>query len=411
METLIVMVVLLVILTGFFMAFNIGAGDVANAMGTSVGSHALTLYQALFIAAIFEFLGAMIFGGQVSKTIKHGIIDQTLFDGDPMLFAWGITAALLSTAIWLQLANTLAVPVSTTNSLIGALIGFGMVCKGPDAVNWNFLGFISASWLSSPFFGAFISILIFLQIEKRLINSTNPIFLTTYYAPWIFLISSFTLFSLFAKFNRLWVALLISGFNKILFKKLIIKFKEPKSQEEAELKYPNPALYVEEVFAWLQVNTACFMAFAHGSNDVSNAIGPVVGVLSATLNHPSFSNNQIPFWLLSLGGVGIIAGLSWCGHRIINTVGHKIMFITPVHGFSAEFGAAFVILLGSKLGIPLSTTQVLIGSVIGVGILAKAEIADKNIVNKILYSWFITMPATCLVSVILNLFVVTYIVK
>ncbi len=385
------------LLVGFYMAWSIGASDVANAMGTSVGSHALTIKQAICVAAIFEFFGAFLAGGHVTNTIKQGIIDPLSFAGDPLLFAWGMTAALLSTGIWLQFASAKGLPVSTTNSLIGALIGFGLVCRGPEAIKWEALGGIVLSWVLSPLLGGLIALLAFFAIRKYILDSKEPLVVTQRVAPWILSGVIVILVSLFSPKGLWWVAILVSVPGALVFSRIIRKFTAYSNNRDDALAR------VERVFAWIQVITACFMAFAHGSNDVSNAIGPVAAVISIAFSHHIVLTNQVPWWLLGMGGLGIVIGLATYGRKVIETIGHSITEITPTRGFAAEFGAAFTILVGTHFGLPLSTTQVLVGAVIGVGLARGIAGLNLLVIRRILSSWVITMPATCLVSACLNL--------
>ncbi|MEI6790085.1 MAG: inorganic phosphate transporter [Myxococcaceae bacterium] len=391
------------LLVGFYMAWSIGASDVANAMGTSVGSHALTIKQAIFVAAIFEFLGAFLAGGHVTNTIKQGIIDPLSFASDPLLFAWGMTAALLSTGIWLQFASAKGLPVSTTNSLVGALIGFGLVCRGPEAIKWDELSYIALSWLISPLLGGLIALLAFFAIRKYILDSKEPLIVTQRYAPLILFGVILTLVSLFAPKNYLGLAVILSAIGALVFSKTIRKITASSQNRDDTLSR------IERVFAWLQIITACFMAFAHGSNDVSNAIGPVAAVISIAFSHHIVLTSQIPWWLLAMGGFGIVLGLATYGRKVIETIGHSITEITPTRGFAAEFGAAFTILVGSHFGLPLSTTQVLVGAVIGVGLARGIAGLNLLVIRKILSSWVITIPATCLVSACLNLIIQLFI--
>lgn len=384
------------LLVGFYMAWSIGASDVANAMGTSVGSHALTIKQAILVAAIFEFLGAFLVGGHVTNTIKQGIIDPLTFASDPLLFAWGMTAALLSTGIWLQFASAKGLPVSTTNSLVGALIGFGLVCRGPEAIKWEALSRIALSWVISPILGGVIALIAFFAIRKYILDSKEPLKATQSLAPWILCAVVLVLVSLFLPKHLWWLAILGSLVCALVFSRVIRKTTSKSSGRDDTL------MRVERVFAWIQVITACFMAFAHGSNDVSNAIGPVAAVINIAFSHHIVISSQVPWWLLGMGGLGIVIGLATYGRKIIETIGHSITEITPTRGFAAEFGAAFTILVGSHFGLPLSTTQVLVGAVVGVGLARGIAGLNLVVIRKILNSWIITMPATCFISVCLN---------
>lgn len=391
------------LLVGFYMAWSIGASDVANAMGTSVGSHAITIKQAILIAAIFEFLGAFWIGGHVTNTIKQGIINPLSFAGEPMLFACGMTAALLSTGVWLQFAASRGLPVSTTHSVIGSLIGFGLVGRGGDAVQWGVLGKIFLSWTLAPFLGGIIAWFLFFCIRKYILDSGKPLETTQRLAPVMLFGVILVLVALFLPKAYWWLAVVAALASAMAFAKAIQKvLKRANNRDDALAR-------VERVFAWLQVITACFMALAHGSNDVSNAIGPVAAVISIVNHQHIVLSSQVPTWLLALGGAGIVLGLATYGRRVIETIGNGITEITPTRGFAAEFGAAFTILMGSYMGLPLSTTQVLVGAVVGVGFARGIAGLNLTVIKKILSSWVITIPATCLVSSVLSAIVKAFV--
>ncbi|MBL4818616.1 MAG: inorganic phosphate transporter [Deltaproteobacteria bacterium] len=391
------------LLVGFYMAWSIGASDVANVMGTSVGSHAVTIKQAILIAAVFEFVGAFWIGGHVTNTIKQGIINPLSFAGDPMLFAWGMTAALFSTGIWLQFAASRGLPVSTTHSVIGSLIGFGLVGRGVDAVQWDALGKIFLSWTIAPFLGGIIAWFLFFCICKYMLDSEKPLETTQRLAPVMLFGVILVLVALFLPKSYWWLAVVAASLSAFVFAKAIAKVLDRADNRDDALKR------VERVFGWLQVITACFMALAHGSNDVSNAIGPVAAVISIVHHQHIVLSSQVPMWLLAMGGAGIVLGLATYGRRVIETIGSGITEITPTRGFAAEFGASFTILVGSHMGLPLSTTQVLVGAVIGVGFARGIAGLNLSVIKKILSSWVITIPATCLLSSCLSAIVKVFI--
>jgi inorganic phosphate transporter, PiT family len=395
------------LIAGFYMAWSIGANDVSNAMGTSVGSHALTIGQAIGVAAIFEFMGAFLVGGQVTNTIKQEIVDPMMFTADPIGFAGGMTAALLATAVWLQIASAKGLPVSTTHSIVGAVVGFGIVTGGWDAVQWDALTGIVLSWFISPLLGGVIAFATFFIIRKYILDSHDPLRMTKKLGPYMLLVvvtaTSFLFFekalSGFKWIYREELAFLLTiSFSAILAfiaKILLLWSKVEPLDRDANLAH------VERIFAWFQIVTACFMALAHGSNDVSNAIGPVAAVASIVKNGYMTSSSEVPLWLLGLGGIGIVVGLATYGRKVIETIGTGITEITPTRGFSAEFGASFTILVGSSLGLPLSTTQVLVGAVIGIGLARGISGLNIVIIKKIMGSWLITIPTTGCVSAML----------
>ena len=393
---------------GLYMAWNIGANDVANAMGTSVGSHALTIKQAVIVAAIFEFSGAFLVGGNVTSTIRKGIISVEIFQ-TPNELALAMTAALLAAALWLQLASLKGLPVSTTHSIVGAVIGAGIVHAGLGAVQWMKIGTIIASWFVSPVCGGILAFCVFTWIRKKILDSDNPERNTLRLAPPLVLVAGTVLMMTFI-YKGLKNLKLDLGYGTttllaasvglvlaILARFWIKRTKAPGQERMEQIQY------VERVFAWLQIITACFMAFAHGSNDVANAIGPAAAVYSALTEGVVATKSAVPLWLLGLGGVGIVIGLATFGKRVIETVGKNITEVTPTRGFAAEFGAAATILLGSRLGLPLSTTHVLVGSVIGVGMARGISGLNLVVIRNIAASWIITLPAAALVSALLFL--------
>ena len=386
--------VLLVValIAGLYMAWSIGANDVANAMGTSVGSHALSIGQAIFVAAVFEFIGAFFIGGHVTTTIREGIVDPATFMGDPIGFAGGMTAALIATAAWLQFASFKGLPVSGTHSIIGAVVGFGIVSGGVDAVQWEELGNIVVSWFVSPLVGGVIAFLTFFIIRRFILDSATPLLMTRRLAPFMLFVVVATVSFVFLSTE---IALALALLSGLLATWLVRNLTERTASRDEILAK------VERVFAWLQIVTACFMALAHGSNDVSNAIGPVAAVVSVVTNQGIQATSQVPMWLLAFGGVGIVLGLATYGRKVIETIGKGITEITPTRGFAAEFGAAFTILVGSYIGLPLSTTQVLVGAVIGVGLARGIAGLNVAVIRRIAMSWLITIPTTGAISAVL----------
>lgn len=398
-----------VLLAAFYMAWNVGANDVANAVGTSVGSHAVTVRQAVIIAAIFEFIGAFVIGDEVTNTIRKGIIDPETFADQPLLLAIGMTASLIATGVWLQIATLKGLPVSTTHAIVGAVLGFGLVFAGFETVHWNEIGRIAASWIVTPIIGGAISYGLFYIIKRYILDAINPIASLKRWAPWLVFLVLAVLLSMFLreclhKFviveNNDGVAYLISfllaltgGVTASVMMKIYVV--ETNSREDALRR-------VEKVFGHIQVITACFMAMAHGSNDVANAIGPAAAVVSIIQEGVVSNTSVVPAWLLGLGGVGIVIGVATFGRRVIATIGKGITEITPTRGFSAEFGAAFTILIGSLSGLPLSTTQVLVGCVIGVGLARGIAGLNLKMIGKIMSSWIVTIPATATVSAALS---------
>lgn len=395
--------ILLALAIGLFMAWNIGANDVANAMGTSVGSGALTLRQAVLVAAVFEFGGAVLVGGHVTSTIKGGILSPELFGDTPEIFMFGMAAALLGAAIWLLIATLFGLPVSTTHSIVGAVVGFGIITVGWGNVNWGTMASIVLSWVVSPLCGGLLAFLTFTFISRKIILADSPYDATVRWAPYLMAVVGFTL-SLSILYKGLKNLNLDLPFTMAGPACLAIGGALGFSMR-AWLKHRHrptgfSVVAVERLFAGLQVITACYVAFAHGANDVANAIGPLAGILQVYQDGTLAAKAPVPIWILALGGIGIVAGLATYGYKVILTIGHQITSMTPTRGFSAEFGAATTVLAASRLGLPISTTHTLVGAVIGVGFARGLAALNLRVIRNIVTSWIITIPAAGLVSVI-----------
>lgn len=395
------------IVAGFYMAWNIGANDVANAMGTSVGSKALTLKQAVIVAAIFEFAGAFLVGSHVTDTIRKGMVDPAIFSANPDMLMIGMLSALFAAAIWLQFATHFGLPVSTTHSIVGAVVGFALIAAGTSGVNWGKIVQIVASWVISPVIGGIISCSVFIFVRNRVLDSQHPVKAVKKYVP-ILIFILFAILTLSMVYKGLKNLNLNLGFTQAFGVSVIAgviavltgKFYLERISDTAGTLSKELAV-VEGVFRHLQVITACYMAFAHGANDVANAIGPVAAIFSITTTHVVVMKVAVPVWILLLGSVGIVAGLATWGYKVIETVGKKITEMTPSRGFSAEFGAATTVLVCSKMGLPISTTHTLVGSVIGVGMARGLASLNMRVVRNIVYSWLITLPVSSVLSMIL----------
>ena len=369
---------------GFFMAYGIGANDVANAMGTSVGSKAITLKQAIIIAAIFEFLGAYLAGGEVTSTIRKGIVDPQIYADNVNIFIIGMLSSLLAAGTWLYLASINGWPVSTTHSIVGAIVGFVLISKGASYVSWDTVTEIASSWVTSPIISGVFAFLLYLSARKLILERTNPIQASISIIP-IYSFFVTVVISLVTARKGLkhvginWtdneiylftiiLSLLVSIITAIFLNKNVSKIKSNG---------------VESAFAILMVVTACAMAFAHGSNDVANAIGPVAAIISVVNSNDLSSTAPINPAVLLLGGAGIVFGLATLGYKVIKTVGEKITKLTPSLGFSAEMAAASTVVFASYLGFPISTTHTLIGGVIGVGLANGAKTTSRWCTHKI----------------------------
>lgn len=404
--------IMLAIGFGLFMAWGVGANDVANAMGTSVGSGAITFKQAIIIAVIFEFAGAVLAGGEVTATIRKGILDAALFTHNPHLLVYGMLASLLAAGTWLMIASSLGWPVSTTHSIVGAIVGFGAVGVGIDAVAWSKVVAIVLSWIVSPLLAGALAIVIFKSLQSLIIDTKNPLTNAKKYLPFYvflvgFIIALVTLFKGFKYVESLkhisqdpsmslMIALMIGVLAAIIAVFIMRRIKiDP--QDDEDFHFAN----MEKLFAVLMVITAAAMAFAHGSNDVANAIGPLAAVYSIVESGGDIaSKTAVPSWLLLVGGGGIVFGLATYGFKVIKTIGKKITELTPSRGFAAELAAATTVVVASSTGIPVSTTQVLVGAVLGVGIARGLAALDIRVVNKIFLSWVITLPAGALMSIL-----------
>lgn len=400
-------IVILAVLLAFYSAMNIGGNDVSNAMGTSVASKALTYWQAIIVAAIFEFCGAFFVGGHVTETVRNGMIDLKYFQDDPKAVMYGMTAALAGTAIWLRLATFFGWPVSTTHSIVGAVVGFGIVARGFEVVKWTNIMNIVASWLISPLAGGVMAFFIFTFIRSVLLESKDPVKRTKKVAPFIVFTAVFVIaLSLLYKglknlnlnlpFGMAVLYSFLAGIVGMIVSAFWIKFKF-KGEDEGN----DPVNYarVESMFKILQIMTACYVAFAHGANDVANAIGPLAAVLEIANNGEVGMNVPIPMWVLAMGGAGIVIGLLVLGRKVMETIGKKITEIVPSRGFSAEFATATTVLICSKLGLPVSTTHTIVGSVIGVGIARGIGALNLGVIREIVASWFITLPATIILTI------------
>ena len=386
---------------GLYMTWGIGANDVANAMGTSVGSGAITVKQAILIAAIFEFAGAFIAGGTVTKTIRKGIIDPTAIEGSPELLVYGMLAALLAAAIWLMVASYRGWPVSTTHSIVGAIVGFAIAGIGMDAVNWGKIGQIAASWLVSPLLGGVIALLLMLSIRKLILNAENPFAKAKTYGPiYVFLVgfivSLVTMFKGLKHLNlefsmgQSFVLAVVFGLIVAFIGKLMINRVKVDETADRDFHYAS----VEKAFVPMMIFTACAMAFAHGSNDVANGIGPLAAVVAIVESGGEVGQKAaLPLWILVLGGVGIVVGLATMGWKVMQTIGTKITELTPTRGYCATLAAATTVVLASKTGLPVSTTHIAVGAVMGVGLARGLGALDLRVIGNIVLSWLVTLPA------------------
>lgn len=390
----------LAVVFGLYMTWGIGANDVANAMGTSVGSGAITVKQAIIIAAIFEFAGAFIAGGHVTKTIRKGIIDPTPIVNNPEILVFGMLAALLAAAIWLMIASTRGWPVSTTHSIVGAIVGFAIVGIGVDAVQWGKIGFIAASWVVSPVLGGSIAFLLMLSIRALILNTDNPFHNAKRWGPaYVFLVGFIiSLVTMFKGLKHLklelsagmsFVAALVFGLIVAAVGWALINRVKVDPGADRDFHFAS----VEKVFAPMMIFTACAMAFAHGSNDVANGIGPLAAVVSIVQSGGEVTQKAgLPLWILVLGGFGIVVGLATMGYKVMKTIGTRITELTPSRGYCATLAAAATVVLASRTGLPVSTTHIAVGAVIGVGLARGVGAIDIRVIGGIVMSWLVTLP-------------------
>ncbi len=394
------------------MAWNIGANDVANSFGTSIGSRTLTFKKALLLAAIFEFCGAFFCGSHVADTIRGGIVFPEFFVNSPMDFAIGMLSALLGASLWLHLATALGKPVSTTHAIIGAVVGFGVISHGVDSIQWHKMTGITLSWFISPVVGGVLGWITYHLIRRYVLRSHHPLKQARVVVPLgtglvmgIIVLSACKdlffrflpdCFSLSTKWLISSGVALLSALLAGLVSNAMISTRRPVNLPEDGSETD----VAEQWFGWLQILTACYMSFAHGANDVANAIGPLVGV-SQALSGAVIKAAPVPLWILGLGALGIVAGLAMYGHKVIESVGRKITEITPTRGFAAQFGTATTVLVCSLLGLPISTTFVLVGAVLGVGLARGVAAIDLRVVRGIFMSWLITLPASAIGAIVI----------
>lgn len=403
---------------GLYMAWGIGANDVANAMGTSVGSGALTLLAAIILAGVLEFAGAVLIGSSVTQTISKGIIDTAMFDVDgpwgadgPIMLALGMLCALIAAAAWLHTATHLGLPVSTTHSIVGAVVGIGVASFGLSGVDWGKLLQIMGSWVVSPLLGGVLAFLSFYAIRRFILVRADPVRATIRASPYIvgFVVAVMVLSFIYKVLsNRMGVPPILLAFLAAGGAGVVAGvFTMALTRNMAPAPGMSSYAFVERVFALLQIATACFVAFAHGANDVANAVGPVAAVV--TLYQGGYSTVaatvSVPLWVLVLGGGGIVVGLATMGYKVIATIGKEITEITPTRGFSAEFGAATTVLLASSMGLPISTTHTLVGAVIGVGFARGIGALNLRVIRNIVNSWLATVPVSAAAAALLFLLV------
>ena len=417
-----ILILALMVLLGLYMAWNIGANDVANSMADAVGSGALSVKQAVIAAGICEFAGAVLVGSHVTDTIRKGIVDPSalasmpgMLEGEPAaLLVIGMSAALLSAAIWLNFSTWTGMPVSTTHSIVGAIAGFGIVAAGIGSVNWGKMGQIVASWFISPFAGGLMAFIIFKIISRLILGHHKPARAAIKITPYIvfFLAMVVTLATIYKGLKHVlkgldWLtdthtllfAFVISVISTIISRLHVVK----KLAGKETLPLAQQLELVEEVYVPLVIISSCALAFAHGANDVANSVGPLAAVANIFKTGTVEMKVPVPLWILVLGGCGIVLGLSTYGYRVMATVGTKITEITPTRGVAADIAATATVLICTRMKLPVSTTHTLVGAIMGIGLARGLAGIDSRIAKKIFKSWLITVPAAAIVCIILFL--------
>ena len=386
-----------------YMAWAIGANDVANAMGTSVGSGALTVGGAIIVAAVLEFAGAFLAGGHVTDTVRKGMLDLSMMTREQLIY--GMLGSLAAAGTLLVVATRFGLPISTTHSIVGAIVGFGAIAVGLDAVKWGKIAQIVLSWVTSPLLAGVIAFFIFQITRIKVLDKPDPVAQIRKLGP-VFFFFVFFIIGLVTLFKGLKPLKLDLNLTQSLIGSVALGLigaaigaffirRVDLGEESPKHRFSR----VERIFVVLQILTACAIAFAHGSNDVANSIGPLAAISHAVQGMDLGSKAPVEPWMLAIGGIGIVIGLATWGYRVMETIGKKITELTPSRGFAAELAAATTIVVASRLGIPISTTHTLVGAVLGVGLARGIGALDLRVVGKILASWVATLPLAAGLSI------------
>jgi PiT family inorganic phosphate transporter len=385
---------------GFYMAWNIGANDVANSMASAVGAKAITIKQAICIAGILNIVGAVFLGSHVTNTIRKGIVSTEVLS-DPHLALIGALSALLASALWVSFATWKSLPVSTTHSIVGAMIGFGIMAGGFSVINWNRLAAVVLSWIISPVFSLVIAFILFKIIVKFILSKKDAMAWAFKLAPFFIGLAFFVIILSFLfktplgkrfdieTYPALFIAFILAVIAGYAGSRLLRRFFRGKSN------------CVEEIFRQIQIGTSCYVALAQGANDVANAIGPLAVIYFLVKTGSVGATVPVPIFLLLFGGIGIALGIAMAGHRVMGTIGTKITTLTNTRGFSVDFAAATTVLIASKLGLPVSTTHAAVGGVLGVGVARGFEAVNFSIVLQIMLYWILTVPAAAITSMMI----------
>ena len=392
----------------FLMTWGVGANDLANVMSTTMGSKAVTVRQAMLIAIVFEFAGAFLGGSGVTETMRDGIINTSQLSDQPLVMIEGMLGVLFACTIWMNLASYLGVPVSITNALVGSMVGFGAVVLGPNAIHWNQVGRIAIGWVTSPMISGITAYALFISIQQTIFVKNNPLAKAKLYIPiYLFLIGSILSFiTVFKGLNHfdihlnfkqnlavtLATSIIITIIGMIFIKRI---------PENPKIRRRERFIQVEKYFAVLMAMTACAMVFAHGSNDVALAVGPLTIVYSLVMNaNQVFDANNYPSWIILFGCVGVITGLLMYGRKVIETVGSAITALTPSRAFAAPLSAATTVVVATSTGIPVSATQTLVGAVLGVGLARGIGALNLIVIRNIFMSWILTLPAASILTIL-----------
>jgi inorganic phosphate transporter, PiT family len=393
-------ILIIAIISAFLMACSIGANDVANAMGTTVGSKTLTVKQAILLAAIFEALGAVLAGGQVTTTLREGLIDTQAFIMDPDALVLGMLASLWSSGTWLILATYFGWPVSTTHTIIGAVLGFSFLTLGLDGIHWHMATVIAVSWVVAPILSACVAFFMFRMLQKSIYNGQDPKVSLSRVLPFLVFFSHYFIVLMivnkglkplgvtFLFWQQQLSACVIAFIGALVAYKVFMKVASQYALEDHHKIFQ----MIEKVFGYLAIFSAAVLAFAHGSNDVANAIGPLATIVDVLRFGHVIPSHKLPLWVVLLGSSGVVVGLVVYGYRIMETVGKRITYLTPSRSFSAQLTTGLMVLSASALGYPVSTTQILVGSVVGVGFAGGIEALNLKVVRGIFLSWMITIP-------------------
>lgn len=392
----------------FLMTWGVGANDLANVMSTTMGSKAITVRQAMCVAIIFEFAGAFLGGTGVTETMRDGIINTSQLSGSPMIVIEGMLSVLLACTIWMNLASYMGVPVSITNALVGSMVGFGSIVLGFDAVHWKQVSYIAIGWVTSPLLAGITGFILFTTIQQAIFIRIDPLKKAKFYMPiYLFLVGCILSFITVLKgLHHFHVVLstqqsvlvvVVTSFVITLLGLLCIK----QIPELPDMKRRDTFIQVERYFAVLMAMTACAMVFAHGSNDVALAVGPLTIVYSLVMSSSqTVFVGGYPNWIILFGCVGVITGFLMYGRKVIETVGSAITALTPSRAFAATLAAASAVVVATSSGIPVSATQTLVGSVLGVGLARGIGALNLIVIRNIFTSWILTLPASSLLTII-----------